>query len=63
MVIQTFIPGNFPLQALEEEFARQVAEQERFYSGAYQADVKGGYNYNTDSLPRRKTDNRLSTAM
>jgi len=50
-------------QALEEEFTRQITEQERFYSGAYQADVKGSYNHNTDSLPRKKADNRLSTAM
>lgn len=50
-------------QALEEEFARQLSEQERFYSGAYQADVKAGYSFPSDSLSRSSKDNRLSTAM
>jgi STE20-like kinase len=54
-------------QALEEEFQRQITEQERFYSGAYQSDAKGNYNYPSESLPRPHKDkdkiNRLSTAM
>jgi STE20-like kinase len=51
-------------QALEEEFSRQRAEQERFYSGAFQADTKGNYNYPMESLQRPgKGLNRMSTAM
>ena len=60
------------IQALEEEFARQRSEQERFYGGNYtgangDGDNKSSINYPTASLQRSKKGsadpNRHSTIM
>ena len=62
----------YVFQALEEEFARQRSEQERFYGGNYtgtngDGDNKSSSNYPTASLQRTKKGsadpNRHSTIM
>jgi hypothetical protein len=63
-MIKDFKRCPFRFQALEEEFSRQLNEQERFYGGILSE--PHNYGYNTDSMPRPTSGNkasRLSTAM